>query len=102
MIAEAATSDVQNIIGLIKESQELTVRDVLPYLSDSMTIDAFKNEICDCLDTYEGGNWGDSTEEWYEVATDSCSDLANGPLALVGWYGNDLPLQSELASSRHP
>jgi len=51
---QAATSDVQNIIGLIKESQELTVRDVLPYLSDSMTIDAFKNEICDCLDTYEG------------------------------------------------
>lgn len=51
---QAATSDVQKIIGLIRESQELTVRDVLPYLSDSMTIDAFKDEICECLDKYEG------------------------------------------------
>ena len=51
---QAATSDVQKIIGLIRESQELTIRDVLPYLSDSMTIDAFKAEICECLDTYEG------------------------------------------------
>ena len=45
---------MQKIIGLIRESQELTVRDVLPYLSDSMTIDAFKDEICECLDKYEG------------------------------------------------
>ncbi|CAK9083715.1 unnamed protein product [Durusdinium trenchii] len=51
---QAATSDVQKIIGLIKESQELTIRDVLPYLSDSMTIEAFQSEICECLDAYEG------------------------------------------------
>eukprot|EP00439_Symbiodinium_sp_Y106_P035434 s5507_g4.t1 len=51
---EAATCDVQKIIGLIRESKELTIRDVLPYLPDSMTIDAFKAEICECLDTYEG------------------------------------------------
>ena len=41
---EAATCDVQKIIGLIRESKELTIRDVLPYLPDSMTIDAFKAE----------------------------------------------------------
>ncbi|CAE7206719.1 VPS18 [Symbiodinium pilosum] len=51
---QATSCDVPKIIGLIRESQELTIRDVLPYLSDSMTIDAFKTEICDCLDSYEG------------------------------------------------
>ncbi|CAE7659558.1 vps18, partial [Symbiodinium necroappetens] len=51
---EAATCDVQKIIGLIRESKELTIRDVLPYLPDSMTIDAFKAEISEFLDTYEG------------------------------------------------
>lgn len=51
---EALTGDVQKITSLIRESQELTVRDVLPYMSDSMTIDAFQAEICECLDAYEG------------------------------------------------
>ncbi|CAE8609752.1 unnamed protein product, partial [Polarella glacialis] len=51
---QALTGDVQKITGLIRESQELTVRDVLPFMSDSMTIDAFQSEICECLDSYEG------------------------------------------------
>jgi len=51
---EAASGDVQRITGLIRESQELSVRDVLPYMSDLMTIDAFQAEICECLDSYEG------------------------------------------------
>ena len=54
VLTKATSCDVPKIIGLIRESQELTIRDVLPYLSDSMTIDAFKTEICDCLDSYEG------------------------------------------------
>jgi len=51
---QAASGDVQKVTGLIRESQELTVRDVLPFLSDAMTIDAFQAEICECLDAYEG------------------------------------------------
>jgi len=51
---QAAAGDVQAITCLIRESQELTVRDVLPYMHDSITIDAFQAEICECLDTYEG------------------------------------------------
>jgi len=50
---EAASGDVQRITGLIRESQELSVRDVLPYMSDLMTIDAFQAEICECLDSYD-------------------------------------------------
>lgn len=53
MRSQAATGDVQKITGLIKESQELTVRDVLPLVPDTMTIDAFQAEICECLDSYE-------------------------------------------------
>lgn len=51
---QAVLGDVQAILSLIRESQELTVRDVLPYMSDSITIDAFQAEICECLDNYEG------------------------------------------------
>jgi len=51
---QAASGDVKRIISLIRESQELSVRDVLPYMSDSMTIDAFHADICECLDSYEG------------------------------------------------
>lgn len=51
---QAAAGDVQAITCLIRESQELTVRDVLPYMHDSITIDAFQAEICECLDSYEG------------------------------------------------
>merc|ERR1712014_438366 len=47
---QAKTGDVQAITSLISESQELTVRDVLPHMSDSITIDAFQAEICNCLD----------------------------------------------------
>jgi len=48
-----AQTVVQTIAGLIRESQELSVRDVLPYMSDLITIDAFQAEICECLDTYK-------------------------------------------------
>lgn len=51
---QAASGDVPLITGLIRESQELGVRDVLPYMPDSMTISAFQAEICECLDKYEG------------------------------------------------
>jgi hypothetical protein len=50
----AEGGDVQAITSLIRESQELTVRDVLPHMSDSITIDAFQAEINECLDTYDG------------------------------------------------
>mmetsp|Transcript_107503 Transcript_107503/g.342740 ORF Transcript_107503/g.342740 Transcript_107503/m.342740 type:complete len:1086 (+) Transcript_107503:55-3312(+) len=50
---QVASGDVQIITGLIRESQELSVRDVLPYMSDAMTISAFQAEICECLDKYE-------------------------------------------------
>jgi len=49
----AASGDVQTVMELIRESQELSVRDVLPFMSDTMTIDVFQSEICECLDTYE-------------------------------------------------
>lgn len=52
--SQAAGGDVQAITKLIRESRELTVRDVLPHMSEMITIDAFKAEICECLDTYEG------------------------------------------------
>eukprot|EP00927_Polykrikos_kofoidii_P006725 TRINITY_DN12718_c0_g1_i1.p1 TRINITY_DN12718_c0_g1~~TRINITY_DN12718_c0_g1_i1.p1 ORF type:complete len:1121 (-),score=260.65 TRINITY_DN12718_c0_g1_i1:52-3384(-) len=48
-----AQTIVQTIASLIRESQELSVRDVLPYMSDMITIDAFQAEICDCLDKYK-------------------------------------------------
>lgn len=51
---QAETGDVQAITSLIRESHELTVRDVLPHMSDSITIAAFQVEICECLDTFEG------------------------------------------------
>lgn len=50
----ASRGEVEQISRLVRESQELTVRDVLPFMSDSMTIGAFQQEICDCLDAYEG------------------------------------------------
>jgi len=52
--SQASSGDVQRIINLIHESQELSVRDVLPDMSDTMTIDKFQAEICECLDTYRG------------------------------------------------
>lgn len=50
---QVTSGDVQKITSLIRESQELTIRDILPYVADSMTIDAFQADICECLDTYE-------------------------------------------------
>jgi hypothetical protein len=50
---QSRKGDVQSITNIIKESQLLGVKDVLPFMSDSMTIDSFKSEICECLDTYE-------------------------------------------------
>lgn len=44
---------VQTIASLIRESQELSVRDVLPHMNDMITIDAFQTEICECLDMYK-------------------------------------------------
>lgn len=51
--SQAASSEVHAILGLVNESKELTVRDVLPFMSSSMTVDAFKPEIVGCLDDYE-------------------------------------------------
>eukprot|EP00929_Paragymnodinium_shiwhaense_P007593 TRINITY_DN111502_c0_g1_i1.p1 TRINITY_DN111502_c0_g1~~TRINITY_DN111502_c0_g1_i1.p1 ORF type:complete len:1137 (+),score=204.22 TRINITY_DN111502_c0_g1_i1:82-3492(+) len=48
-----AHSVVQTIVGLMHESKALTVRDVLPYMSDMITIDAFQDEIRECLDKYK-------------------------------------------------
>eukprot|EP00928_Gymnodinium_smaydae_P053980 TRINITY_DN37833_c0_g1_i1.p1 TRINITY_DN37833_c0_g1~~TRINITY_DN37833_c0_g1_i1.p1 ORF type:complete len:1102 (-),score=277.50 TRINITY_DN37833_c0_g1_i1:4-3309(-) len=48
-----AQAIVQNIAALIHESQELSVCDVLPYMSDMITIDSFQAEICECLDSYK-------------------------------------------------
>jgi len=51
--SQAASGNMDDVTSLIRESQELSVRDVLPYMSGSVTIDAFQSEICDCLDKYE-------------------------------------------------
>lgn len=43
---------VQTIAAMLGESQDLSVRDVLPYLSDLVTVDHFQAEISECLDKY--------------------------------------------------
>jgi len=50
---QATGGDVQTITMLIRESQELSFRDVLPHISNTMTIGAFQAEICECLDEFE-------------------------------------------------
>merc|ERR1719433_982231 len=50
---QAASGDVQKVTSLIGESEELSVRDVLPYMNDNITIDAFQEQIGECLKTYE-------------------------------------------------
>ncbi|CAK0909708.1 unnamed protein product, partial [Prorocentrum cordatum] len=49
----ASGDDIARIMGLISESQEVTVRDLLPHLAESITVDALKDEICASLSSYE-------------------------------------------------
>eukprot|EP00811_Abedinium_folium_P023593 NODE_3318_length_2054_cov_3.249611.p1 GENE.NODE_3318_length_2054_cov_3.249611~~NODE_3318_length_2054_cov_3.249611.p1 ORF type:complete len:504 (-),score=183.39 NODE_3318_length_2054_cov_3.249611:178-1689(-) len=50
---KAATSDVEAIIALVRDSKELSVHDALPYMSEAVTIDSFQDDIRACLDKYE-------------------------------------------------
>lgn len=45
--------NVSRVTSLLRDSQVLSVRDILPFMDDSVTIEAIQDDIRDCLCSYE-------------------------------------------------
>ena len=46
-------NDFKEALGLVKESEILKIEDVLPYITDTIKIEDFKNQIDNCVGEYE-------------------------------------------------